>query len=90
MAFTYQGEAFGRRVKPLAEEVAAKLVLPCDVEDSASVAAVFETLKAVDAVGDDFRWDPGGGGCGKAGQSGLPVGNGAPHVRLARCVIGGV
>ncbi len=51
---------------------------------------VFETLKAVDAVGDDFRWDPGGGGCGKAGQSPLPVGNGAPHVRLARCVIGGV
>lgn len=46
MAFTYQGEAFGRRVGPLAEKVGTKLLLPCDVEDSASVASVFETLKA--------------------------------------------
>lgn len=44
MAFTYQGEAFGRRVRPLAEKVGASLVLPCDVEDSASVDAVFSTL----------------------------------------------
>ena len=46
LAFTYQGEAFGRRVKPLAEKTGASLVLPCDVEDSASVSSVFETLKA--------------------------------------------
>ena len=46
MAFTYQGEAFGRRVKPLAEQVGTKLVLPCDVEDSASVEGVFDTLKS--------------------------------------------
>jgi len=46
LAFTYQGEAFGRRVKPLAEKVGAKLVLPCDVEDSASVDAVFDAMKA--------------------------------------------
>jgi enoyl-[acyl-carrier protein] reductase I len=45
LAFTYQGEAFGRRVKPLADKVDAKLIVPCDVEDSASVASVFETLK---------------------------------------------
>jgi enoyl-[acyl-carrier protein] reductase I len=45
LAFTYQGEAFGRRVKPLAEQVGASLVLPCDVEDSASVAATFDALK---------------------------------------------
>ena len=44
LAFTYQGEAFGRRVKPLAEQVNTSLVLPCDVEDSASVSSVFETL----------------------------------------------
>jgi enoyl-[acyl-carrier protein] reductase I len=44
LAFTYQGEAFGRRVKPLAEEVGSKLVLPCDVEDSASIDSVFEAL----------------------------------------------
>lgn len=46
LAFTYQGEAFGRRVKPLAEQVGSRLLLPCDVEDSASVAAVFDALKA--------------------------------------------
>jgi len=45
LAFTYQGEAFGRRVKPLAESLGASLVLPCDVEDTASMDAVFGTLK---------------------------------------------
>ena len=44
LAFTYQGEAFGRRVKPLAESVGSKFLIPCDVEDVASVDAVFETL----------------------------------------------
>jgi len=44
LAFTYQGEAFGKRVKPLADKVGAVHVLPCDVEDSASVKAVFDTL----------------------------------------------
>ena len=44
LAFTYQGEAFGKRVKPLADKIGASLVLPCDVEDSASVAQVFSTL----------------------------------------------
>ncbi|MGY6710394.1 MAG: enoyl-ACP reductase FabI [Rhizobiaceae bacterium] len=45
LAFTYQGDAFGRRVKPLAEKVDARLVLPCDVEDSDSIDATFDTLK---------------------------------------------
>ena len=45
LAFTYQGEALGKRVKPLAEQVGASLVLPCDVEDIESVDAVFETLR---------------------------------------------
>ncbi len=45
LAFTYQGEAFGRRVKPLAQSVNANLVIPCDVEDVTSVDAVFDTLK---------------------------------------------
>ena len=44
LAFTYQGEALGRRVKPLAESVGSDLVLPCDVEDIASVDAVFAEL----------------------------------------------
>ena len=45
LAFTYQGEALGRRVKPLAEQVKSKIVLPCDVEDVATVDAVFAELK---------------------------------------------
>ncbi len=44
LAFTYQGEALGKRVKPLAELVGAKLSMPCDVEDIATVDAVFATL----------------------------------------------
>jgi len=44
LAFTYQGEALGRRVKPLAESVGAGLVLPCDVEDTASIDEAFVTL----------------------------------------------
>ena len=46
LAFTYQGEAFGRRAVPLAESLGAKLILPCDVMDLSSVDQVFETLKA--------------------------------------------
>jgi enoyl-[acyl-carrier protein] reductase I len=44
LAFTYQGEALGKRVKPLAASVGADLVLPCDVEDLSSVDAVFAEL----------------------------------------------
>ena len=46
LAFTYQGEAFGRRVKPLAAQLGSELLIPCDVEDVATVDAVFERLKA--------------------------------------------
>src|SRR5664279_433358 len=46
MAFTYQGEALGKRVKPLAEQLKVDTVLPCDVEDIASVDGVFEALRA--------------------------------------------
>src|ERR1700704_1560405 len=46
LAFTYQGEALGKRVKPLAEQLNVDTVLPCDVEDIASVDAVFEALRA--------------------------------------------
>jgi enoyl-[acyl-carrier protein] reductase I len=44
LAFTYQGEALGKRVKPLAQSLNAPLVLPCDVEDIASVDAVFAEI----------------------------------------------
>src|SRR5579871_2230365 len=45
LAFTFQGEALGKRVKPLAASVGSNIVLPCDVEDLASVDAVFAELK---------------------------------------------
>src|SRR6478735_9409313 len=44
LAFTYQGEALGKRVKPLAASVGSDIVLPCDVEDIATVDAVFAEL----------------------------------------------
>jgi enoyl-[acyl-carrier protein] reductase I len=50
LAFTYQGEALGKRVKPLAASVDADLVLPCDVENIATVDAVFAEL--------DRMWGP--------------------------------
>jgi enoyl-[acyl-carrier protein] reductase I len=45
LAFTYQGEALGKRVKPLAQSLGVELILPCDVENLASVDQVFETLR---------------------------------------------
>ena len=37
LAFTYQGDAFGRRVEPLAKSVGSDILLSCDVEDITSV-----------------------------------------------------
>jgi enoyl-[acyl-carrier protein] reductase I len=45
MAFTYQGEAFGQRVMPLAESIGSKLVIPADVQDEASLDTVISTLE---------------------------------------------
>jgi len=46
LAFTYQGEAIAKRVKPLAQQAGSSLVMPCDVEDLTSVDAMFSTLAA--------------------------------------------
>ena len=45
LAFTFQGEAFGKRVAPLAKEAGSEFLIPCDVEDIASVDAVFEAIE---------------------------------------------
>jgi TldD protein len=50
---------------------------------------VFETLKSIDLIGDDLVMFGGLGGCGKRGQSPLPVGVGAPHVLIRNVVVGG-
>ena len=49
---------------------------------------LFTTLMNIDAIGNDLDMNQ-GGGCGKAGQSPLPVSNGSPHIRIQHCMIGG-
>ena len=45
LAFTYQGDALAKRVKPLAAQAGSSFVMPCDVEDIISVDAVFDSIK---------------------------------------------
>ena len=45
LAFTYQGEQIEKRVRPLAESVGSNIVLSCDVNDAASIEAVFSVLE---------------------------------------------
>ena len=45
LAFTYQGEALEKRVRPLAESVKSPIILPADVTDAASLDAVFAAIK---------------------------------------------
>ncbi len=49
LAFSYQGEALAKRVKPLAESLGSDFCLECDVSDMGSLDAMFDGLKA--------RWD---------------------------------
>jgi enoyl-[acyl-carrier protein] reductase I len=53
VALTYQGEALEKRVRPLAESIGGRHVLPCDVTDDGSVDAAFEALER-DWGGMDF------------------------------------
>ena len=50
---------------------------------------LFETLRAIDRIGDDGDVFGGVGGCGKAGQSALAVTTGSPHIRIRNVTIGG-
>jgi enoyl-[acyl-carrier protein] reductase I len=49
LAFSYQGEALGKRVKPLAEQLGSDFTFDCDVSDMAALDAAFAALKR--------RWD---------------------------------
>ena len=53
LAFTYQGDAQGKRVRPLAQSVGSELVLPCDVENDSELDSVFAALER-DWDGLDF------------------------------------
>ncbi|WP_281350552.1 enoyl-ACP reductase FabI [Pikeienuella piscinae] len=46
LAFTFQGEALEKRVRPLAASLGSEIVLPCDVSDSDSIDAVFREVDA--------------------------------------------
>ena len=46
LAFTYQGEALERRVRPLAESIGVQSMIPCDVTDDASMDAAFDRIAA--------------------------------------------
>ncbi|MCL6285720.1 enoyl-ACP reductase [Ruegeria sp. 2012CJ41-6] len=46
LAFTYQGEAFGKRLEPLAQSVGSDFMVDVDVTDDASLDAAFEQLSA--------------------------------------------
>jgi enoyl-[acyl-carrier protein] reductase I len=46
LAFSYQGEALEKRVRPLAESVGSDFLIDCDVSDMAGLDAAFETLAA--------------------------------------------
>ncbi|MGQ9779503.1 MAG: TldD/PmbA family protein [Bacillota bacterium] len=59
------------------------------VKDVTLTGNVFTTLKNIDRVGNDFTRHEGPGGCGKAGQSPLPVSMWSPHIRIQNVVIGG-
>ena len=77
--FTFSaGEAWMIRDGKLAEQV----------RDVTLSGNVFKTLANIEAIGDDFYWDE-SGGCGKGGQSGLPVGCGGPSLRIRDVVVGG-
>ena len=54
LAFTYQGDALGKRVMPLAASVGSDIVLPCDVEDIVSVDATFAAIDERFPDGLDF------------------------------------
>lgn len=77
--FTFTaGEAWMIRKGKLAEQV----------RDVTLSGNVFSTLADIEAIGNDFYWDE-SGGCGKGGQSGLPVGCGGPSLRIKNVVVGG-
>lgn len=59
------------------------------VKDITLQGNLFETLKNIDAVGNDFFVHESGGGCGKGEQFPLPVGQASPHIRIRNVVIGG-
>ena len=59
------------------------------LKDVVLTGNLFETLRSIDAIGNDMTFFGGAGGCGKAGQSPLPLTDGSPHIRIRDVTIGG-
>lgn len=59
------------------------------IRDVTLTGNVFSTLSEVDLIGSDFKMIGGLGGCGKNGQSPLPVTLGGPHMRIRKVTVGG-
>jgi TldD protein len=57
------------------------------VSDVTLTGNVFQTLKDIEAIGNDTVYR--NGGCGKGGQMPLPVSTGGPHVRIKNVIVGG-
>jgi len=58
------------------------------VRDVVLTGNVFTTLQNIEGIGNDLEFSQ-GGGCGKGGQSPLPVSTGSPHIRIRNVVVGG-
>lgn len=59
------------------------------VRDVQMMGNVFKTIEDIDMIGNDFKAFETLGGCGKGGQSPLPVSDGGPHIRMQNVIIGG-
>jgi len=59
------------------------------VRDVNLTGNVFDTLRNIDMIGNDFEYKNSAGGCGKGSQSPLPVAQGSPHIRIKNVIIGG-
>lgn len=59
------------------------------VKDVVLSGNLFSTLLNIEGVGNDLKMIESNGGCGKAGQSPLPVSFGSPHLRIKKVVVGG-
>jgi len=78
--FTFSaGEGFMIRDGKIAEPV----------KDVVLSGNLFTTLLNIEGIGNDLKLVENGGGCGKAGQSPLPVVSGSPHLRIKNVVVGG-
>jgi TldD protein len=59
------------------------------VRDVVLTGNVFQTLRNIEMIGNDFELRGSAGGCGKGGQAPLPITTGAPHVRIRDVIVGG-